>query len=131
MRTDTVYKKAFNRTATMLRDGQLVGELPSENELRRRMCVSRTTVRKVLRELVRPQLITQRSGIRAAGRAVDTTATIRRRNRRAPSMSNSNSWSGCCGVTPGPEQASTAQQRGGSVLRPAEFASSDRFIDLG
>ncbi|TGQ63822.1 MAG: GntR family transcriptional regulator [Mesorhizobium sp.] len=71
MRTDTVYKKAFNRTANMLRDGQLAGELPSENELRRRMCVSRTTVRKVLQELIRRQLVTEHSGIRAAGRAVD------------------------------------------------------------
>lgn len=71
MRTDTVYKKAFNRTATMLRDGQLAGELPSENELRRRMCVSRTTVRKVLRELVHRELITERDGLRATGRAVD------------------------------------------------------------
>ncbi|SDA92049.1 GntR family transcriptional regulator [Mesorhizobium qingshengii] len=70
MRTDTVYKKAFNRTATMLRDGQLAGELPSENELRRRMCVSRTTVRKVLRELVHRELITERDGLRATGRAV-------------------------------------------------------------
>jgi len=71
MRTDTVYKKAFNRTAAMLRDGQLAGELPSENELRRRMCVSRTTVRKVLRELVHRELITERDGLRATGRAVD------------------------------------------------------------
>ncbi|TPI35852.1 GntR family transcriptional regulator [Mesorhizobium sp. B3-1-6] len=71
MRTDTVYKKAFNRAAGMLRDGQLIGELPSENELRRRMCVSRTTVRKVLRELVHRDLITERDGLRATGRAVN------------------------------------------------------------
>ncbi|MBZ9798953.1 GntR family transcriptional regulator [Mesorhizobium sp. ES1-4] len=71
MRTDTVYKKAFNRAASMLRDGQLAGELPSENELRRRMCVSRTTVRKVLRELVHRDLITERDGLRATGRAVN------------------------------------------------------------
>ena len=71
MRTDTVYKKAFNRTATMLRDGQLAGELPSENELRRLIGVSRTTVRKVLQELVRRELVTIRNGVRTAGRAVD------------------------------------------------------------
>ncbi|MBM2714217.1 GntR family transcriptional regulator [Mesorhizobium caraganae] len=71
MRTDTVYKKAFNRTATMLRDGQLVGGLPSENELRRLIGVSRTTVRKVLQELVRRELVTVRNGIRTVGREVD------------------------------------------------------------
>ncbi|TPI51919.1 GntR family transcriptional regulator [Mesorhizobium sp. B3-1-7] len=71
MRTDTVYKKAFNRAATMLRDGQLTGELPSENELRRRVGVSRTTVRKVLQELAHRELIAERSGVRMAGRAVE------------------------------------------------------------
>lgn len=71
MRTDTVYKKAFNRTATMLRDGQLVGGLPSENELRRLIGVSRTTVRKVLQELVRRELVIVRDGIRTVGREVD------------------------------------------------------------
>ncbi|TIT25026.1 MAG: GntR family transcriptional regulator [Mesorhizobium sp.] len=70
MRTDTVYKKAFNRAANMLRDGQLAGELPSENELRRRMCVSRTTVRKVLRELVHRELVTECNGHRSTGRPV-------------------------------------------------------------
>lgn len=71
MRTDTVYKKAFNRTANMLRDGQLFRELPSENELRRRIGVSRTTVRKVLGELAHRELIDERSGVRVAGRAVE------------------------------------------------------------
>jgi DNA-binding GntR family transcriptional regulator len=71
MRTDTVYKKAFNRAATMLRDGQLTGELPSENELRRRMGVSRTTVRKVLGELTHRELVAERGGVRTAGRAVE------------------------------------------------------------
>jgi DNA-binding GntR family transcriptional regulator len=71
MRTDTVYKKAFNRVAGMLHDGELVGELPSENELKRRMGVSRTTVRKVLQELVHRKLIAERNGIRMAERAVD------------------------------------------------------------
>lgn len=71
MRTDTVYKKAFNRAATMLRDGQLGGELPSENELRRRIGVSRTTVRKVLGELAHRELVAERGGVRTAGRAVE------------------------------------------------------------
>src|SRR5690349_17600393 len=71
MRTDTVYKKAFNRAASMLHDGQLIGELPSENQLRRLIGVSRTTVRKVLQELVRRKLLAERNGIKVAGRAVD------------------------------------------------------------
>ena len=71
MRTDTVYKKAFNRAATMLRDGQLSGELPSENELRRRMGVSRTTVRKVLGELAHRELVAESGGVRTAGRPVE------------------------------------------------------------
>ncbi|TRC98036.1 GntR family transcriptional regulator [Mesorhizobium sp. WSM4303] len=71
MRTDTVYKKAFNRVASMLHDGELVGELPSENELKRRLGVSRTTVRKVLQELVHRKLIAERNGIRMAERTVD------------------------------------------------------------
>lgn len=68
MRTGAVYKTAFNRAAGMLRDGQLVGKLPSENELGRRMGVSRTTVRKVLRELAHRDLIAGRSGDGTAGR---------------------------------------------------------------
>lgn len=76
MRTDTVYKKAFNRAASMLRDGQLTGDLPSENELRRQMGVSRTTVRKVLGELAHRELIAERSGVRTAGRPVEDLSLI-------------------------------------------------------
>ncbi|WP_353007193.1 GntR family transcriptional regulator [Mesorhizobium sp. M0976] len=110
----------------MLRDGQLAGELPSENELRRRMCVSRTTVRKVLRELVNRELVTERHGLRATAARSTTTTTIRTpKLRLAPNMSNSSSWSGCCGVTPGPEPASMSLSlHGNSVLRPMEFANS-------
>ncbi|TPI35083.1 GntR family transcriptional regulator [Mesorhizobium sp. B3-2-1] len=68
MKTDTVYKKAFNRVAHMMRDGQLAGQLPSENELRRRVGVSRTTIRKVLEELVHRAMVSEENGIRAVGR---------------------------------------------------------------
>jgi DNA-binding GntR family transcriptional regulator len=51
MKTDTVFKRAFNEAldlAAKLKQGQ---ELPSENALSERLGVSRTTVRKVLAEL--------------------------------------------------------------------------------
>ncbi|TGS14335.1 GntR family transcriptional regulator [Mesorhizobium sp. M2E.F.Ca.ET.209.01.1.1] len=52
MKTDTVFKKAFNRTLDFMVQGEIEDPLPSENELRRRLGVSRTTIRKVLKELV-------------------------------------------------------------------------------
>ena len=52
MKTDTVFKKAFNRTLELMVQGDIEDPLPSENELRRRLGVSRTTIRKVLAELV-------------------------------------------------------------------------------
>ncbi|BCG82139.1 GntR family transcriptional regulator [Mesorhizobium sp. 113-3-3] len=52
MKTDTVFKKSFNRTLDLMVRGDIEDPLPSENELRRRLCVSRTTIRKVLKELV-------------------------------------------------------------------------------
>ena len=51
MKTDTVFKRAFNDSLDLLsrlEDGQ---ELPSENTLSFQLQVSRTTVRKVLAEL--------------------------------------------------------------------------------
>ncbi len=48
MKTDTVYKQAFNATLDLLAGLKKGGELPSENELSDQLGVSRTTVRKVL-----------------------------------------------------------------------------------
>jgi len=62
MKTDTVFKKAFNRTLELMVQGDIEDPLPSENELRRRLGVSRTTIRKVLAELVHRCVIsTERS----------------------------------------------------------------------
>lgn len=51
MKTDTVFKRAFNDAVDLiseLKDGE---PLPSENALRSRLGVSRTTVRKVIATL--------------------------------------------------------------------------------
>lgn len=51
VKTDTVFKRAFNDTTDLiakLRDGE---EMPSENTLSRQLGVSRTTVRKILATL--------------------------------------------------------------------------------
>ena len=59
MRTDTVYKHAFNRAVDLLTDGPTGRVLPSENTLCRDLTVSRTTVRKVLAEMQRRGLIAE------------------------------------------------------------------------
>ena len=70
MKTDTVYKKAFNQTAAWLQDLPDGGAIPSENELRRRAGVSRTTIRKVLSALgERGIVIETGNGRRVRGRA--------------------------------------------------------------
>ncbi len=51
MKPDTVYKRALNATLQLLENGEFADGLPSENQLRARIGVSRTTVRKVLQEL--------------------------------------------------------------------------------
>jgi DNA-binding GntR family transcriptional regulator len=48
MKTDTVFKRAFNDSLDLLTKLVDGGELPSENVLRKHLNVSRTTVRKVL-----------------------------------------------------------------------------------
>ncbi len=51
MKSDTVYKKAFNTILPLLRQQTPGSLMPSENTLRVQLGVSRTTVRKVLAEL--------------------------------------------------------------------------------
>lgn len=70
MKTDTVYKKTFNRVVEGLGCEPPGTVVPSENELRRRAGVSRTTIRKVLKELVNRAIITDGGGgiLRTTGR---------------------------------------------------------------
>ncbi len=72
MKTDTVYKMAFNRTVEMLGTNELrAAAIPSENELARRVGVSRTTIRKVLSELVSREIVVDSGdGLRATGRMI-------------------------------------------------------------
>ena len=57
MRSDSVFKLAFNRTIDLLSPPNNVRTLPSENSLCRHLDVSRTTVRKVLASLSEKGLI--------------------------------------------------------------------------
>lgn len=52
MKSDTVFKRAFNDTLNLMAGLAPGAALPSENALGRQLGVSRTTVRKVLAELV-------------------------------------------------------------------------------
>ena len=51
MKTDTVFKRAFNDALALVATVEVGGRLPSENELAARLEVSRTTVRKVISAL--------------------------------------------------------------------------------
>ena len=51
MKSDTVYKRAFNQVLEIVSAAPAGAPMPSENDLSSRMAVSRTTVRKVLRQL--------------------------------------------------------------------------------
>ena len=57
MRSDSVFKLAFNRSLEVLSTLDGVQTLPSENGLRQQLDVSRTTVRKVLASLAQKGLI--------------------------------------------------------------------------
>jgi len=70
MKPDTVYKRAFNATLVLLRSNEYEAGLPSENVLRMHIGVSRTTVRKVLRELSERGLLRNRDGAMVPGRPV-------------------------------------------------------------
>ena len=66
MKTDTVYKHAFNRMLDVLGAVETGMALPSENDLSGRLGVSRTTVRKVLAQLTEQGII----GVEGRGRLV-------------------------------------------------------------
>jgi DNA-binding GntR family transcriptional regulator len=51
VKTETVYKRAFNQMLALVSAAPAGSPMPSENDLSNRMAVSRTTVRKVLRQL--------------------------------------------------------------------------------
>ena len=53
MKTDTVFKRAFNDALDLVGGLEVGASLPSEHALSARLAVSRTTVRKVLASLIR------------------------------------------------------------------------------
>ncbi|MDR3476353.1 MAG: GntR family transcriptional regulator [Devosia sp.] len=57
MKTDTVYKRAFNEMLELVSGSATGAAMPSESELSARIAVSRTTVRKVLRELTERHIV--------------------------------------------------------------------------
>ena len=60
MKTDTIYKRAFNDALGVLDQINVGHELPTENELATRLNISRTTVRKVLQAFGERGLISAR-----------------------------------------------------------------------
>ena len=68
MKPDTVYKGALNATLQLLGNGEFAAGMPSENQLRGQIGVSRTTVRKVLRELTTRGIVVQEDGANVPGR---------------------------------------------------------------
>ena len=60
MKTDTVYKRAFNQMLELVSATPTGSPMPSENDLSIRMAVSRTTVRKVLRQLEERRIVGNR-----------------------------------------------------------------------
>jgi DNA-binding GntR family transcriptional regulator len=70
VKPDTVFKRALNATLELLKSGDFAMGLPSENQLRAQIGVSRTTVRKVIRELVNRGIIVEQDGSKVPGRPV-------------------------------------------------------------
>jgi DNA-binding GntR family transcriptional regulator len=70
VKTDTVFKRALNRTLELIAKGDVKLEHASENELRRRVGVSRTTIRKVLQELQARAIIVEKGKTRSSGRRI-------------------------------------------------------------
>jgi DNA-binding GntR family transcriptional regulator len=71
VKPDTVYKRALNATLQLLGSGEFAAGLPSENQLRAQIGVSRTTVRKVLGELTVRGILVERDGVKIPGRPVN------------------------------------------------------------
>ena len=57
MKPDTVFKQAYNAGLDLIDKMRKNDVLPSENELKQRLGVSRTTVRKILERLHKQGLI--------------------------------------------------------------------------
>ena len=70
MKPDTVFKRALNATLQLLGSGEFAAGLPSENQLRAQIGVSRTTVRKVLSELAGRGILIEQGGVKVPGRPV-------------------------------------------------------------
>lgn len=66
MKTDSVYKRAFNSALDILSTLKAGDRLPSENALREQLGVSRTTVRKVLLHLTERGLLDEARRLRAS-----------------------------------------------------------------
>jgi len=69
MKTDTVYKRAFNEMLEIVSTAPTGSLMPSENDLSTRMAVSRTTVRKVLRQLEERRIVGNRGAAKVVLRA--------------------------------------------------------------
>lgn len=74
MKTDTVYKQTFNAALDLLATLRRGAPLPSENELSAALGVSRTTVRKVLAELVGSGYVRANGKQRVVGRSAPKSA---------------------------------------------------------
>lgn len=70
MKPDNVYKSALNATLRLVSNGEFAAGAPSENTLRTRIGVSRTTVRKVLGELTCRGILVEQDGRSLPGRPV-------------------------------------------------------------
>ena len=126
MKTDTVFKRAFNDALDLVAGLEVGESLPSENALSARLGVSRTTVRKVLASLrCAGDHRGQTAGGGCCGQPRRSGAIRRPRPRRRRRRSRSASWSGCCATTPCPGPSSTSSTSpGSSASRPPASASS-------
>ncbi len=73
MRSDTVFKQTFNRTMDYIGTLDTNSGILSENLLTRKLCASRTTVRKVLGELQSRKILKGPASDRKVGRAPKPT----------------------------------------------------------